>query len=57
MRGEVEDVELVLVQLVDHEPDDLLADLGDHADAVPLAEHAEELLLAPGEIEAGLFRL
>ena len=36
--GEVQDVELVLVQLVDHEPDDPFAVLGDHADAVALAE-------------------
>ena len=49
MDGEVEDVELVLVQLVDHEADDPLAVLGDHADAVALAEDAEEFLLAPGD--------
>ncbi len=54
MGGEVEDLELVLVQLVDHEPDDPLAVLGDHADAVPLAEDAEKLLLAPGILEAGV---
>ena len=50
--GEIEHVELVLVQLVDHEADDPLAVLGDHADAVALAQHAEELLLAPGILEA-----
>jgi len=36
MGREVEDVELVLVQLVDHEADDLLAEFGDHADAIAL---------------------
>ena len=51
MGGEVEHLDLVAVQLVDHESDDPLAELGDHADAVPLPEHAEELLLAPGELE------
>ena len=50
--GEVEDVQLVLVQLVDHEADDLLAVLGDHADAVALAEAAEEIFLGPGVLEA-----
>ena len=52
--GEVEDVEPRLVQLVDHEADDPLAVLGDHADAIALAEAAEEVFLAPGELEAGL---
>src|SRR5271157_4370350 len=49
--GEVEDVDLVAVQLVDHEPDDSITELGNHADAVPLTEDPEELLLAPGILE------
>src|SRR5208337_1645211 len=49
--GEVEDVDLVAVQLVDHEPDDSLTELGNHADAVPLTEDPEELLLAPRILE------
>ena len=53
--GEVQDVQPVLVQLIDHEADDPLAGLGDHADAVALAEAAEEVLLVPGELEALLF--
>src|SRR5262249_1568246 len=55
--GKVEDVQLGLVQLVDHEADDLLALLGDHADAVALAQAAEEVLLGPGELEALLLGL
>ena len=55
--GEVEDVQLGLVQLVDHEADDLLAVLGDHADAVALAQAAEEVFLGPGELEALLLGL
>ena len=50
--GEVEDVQLGLVQLVDHEADDPLAVLGHHADAVPLPQAAEEVFLGPGELEA-----
>src|SRR5438552_1780946 len=55
--GEVEDVQLVLVQLIDHEADDLFALLSDHADAVALAQTAEEVLLGPGVVEAGLLGL
>src|SRR5438132_10355334 len=55
MNGEVEDVQLRLVQLVDHEADDLLALLGHHADTVALAQAAQEVLLGPGELEALLF--
>ena len=51
--GEVEDVELVLVELVDHEADDFFAVLRDHADAVALTEAAEEVFFRPGELEAG----
>src|SRR5262249_36231934 len=50
--GEVEHVQLVLVQLVDHEPDDAVVRLGDHADAVPLPEAFQEIVLGPGELEA-----
>src|SRR5207248_9923962 len=42
---------------VDHEADDLLALLGDHADAVPLAEAAKEVLFGPGVLEALLLGL
>ena len=45
---EVEDVQLGLVQFVDHEADDPLVVLGDHADAVPLTQAAEEIFLGPG---------
>src|SRR5262245_32889651 len=52
MDRKVEDVQLGLVQFVDHEPDDLFALLGDHADAVALAEAAEEIFLGPRVLEA-----
>src|SRR4051812_50037683 len=55
--GEVEDVQLRLVQLVDHESDDALALLGDHADAVALPQAAEEVFFRPGVLEALLFGL
>src|SRR5206468_12853334 len=48
---EVEDVQPVLVQLVDHEADDPVVVFGHHADAVPLAEAAEEVVLGPGVLE------
>src|SRR5262249_6109593 len=55
--GEVQDVQLVLVQLVDHEADHLLLVLGDHADTVALAQAAEEVLLGPRVVKAPLFGL
>src|SRR5262249_61781222 len=54
---EVEDVQLGLVQLVDHEADHLLALLGHHADAVALPQAAEEVLFRPGILEALLLGL
>ena len=39
------------MQLVDHESHDPLVVLGDHADAVPLAEMSEEVLLGPRLLE------
>ncbi len=54
MGREVEHLELVLVEFINHEPNDALPLLGDHADAVALAEHAQELLLAPGILETGV---
>src|SRR5262249_16081278 len=55
--GEVEDVQLLLVQLVDHEADDLLALLGHRANAVALPQTAKEVLLRPGILEVLLFGL
>src|SRR5438132_12141382 len=40
------------MQLVDHETDDFFVVLGDHADAVALAQAAEEVFLGPGVVEA-----
>src|SRR5207244_4634393 len=57
MHREIEDVQLRLVQLVNHEADYFFALLGDHADAVALPQTAEEVLLGPGEFETGLFGL
>jgi hypothetical protein len=52
---EVEQLQPGAVQLVDHEPDDRVPPLGHHADAVPLPQAAEEVVLGPGELEAGEF--
>ena len=57
MDHEIEDVEFVLVQLVDHEADDFFAVLGHHADAIALSEAAEEIFLILGIFEAKLFGL
>ena len=51
VRREIEDVDLVAMKLVDHEPDDSLTQFGNHPDAVPLTEDPEEFLLAPGILE------
>jgi hypothetical protein len=51
VNGEVQDVKPALVELVDHEADDLLPHFGHHADAIPLAEAAKEVLFAPGMSE------
>src|SRR5204863_2096514 len=53
--SEVENVQLGLVQFVNHEADDLFRLLGYHADAIALAQAAEKILLGPGEFEALLF--
>ncbi len=49
---EIQDVQFVLVQLVDHEPDHFFALLGHHADAVALAQATQKVLLRPGKVEA-----
>ena len=48
----VQDVQPGLVELVDHEADDALAALGDHADAIALAQATDEVFFKPGELEA-----
>src|SRR5690606_5733334 len=48
----VEDVEPRLMELVDHEPDDALAALGDHANAVALPQAADEVFFEPGKFKA-----
>src|SRR5262249_39679479 len=55
MSGEIQDVDLVPMQLVDHEADDALAVLSDHADAIPLSQDAKELFLAPRIFKACVF--
>src|SRR5947208_16939361 len=57
MHREIEDVQLRLVQLVDHEADDFFAMLSDHADAVSLAQAAQEILFRPCEFKTLLFGL
>ena len=53
--GEVQNLQPRLVQLIDHEADDLMIVFGHHADAVPLTQTAEEILVRPRELEAGRF--
>src|SRR5262245_19422378 len=50
-------MQLRLVQLIDQKAHGSLALLGDHADAVALAQAAQEVFLCPGKLEALLFRL
>jgi hypothetical protein len=57
MDREVKDVQLGLMQFVNHEADDFLAVLGHHANAIALAQTAQEILLGPGVFETLLFRL
>ena len=57
MDGEVQDVQLVLVELIDHEADDFFAVLGHHADAVALTQAAKEVFFVPGVFETELFGL
>src|SRR4029453_562310 len=49
--GEIENVQAVLMQLIDHEADDPLAGFGHHADAVALAKAAEKIVLVPGKLK------
>src|ERR1700721_2313312 len=55
MNREVEDVQTSLVQFVDHEASYMIVFLGDHSDAVPLAQAAEKIVLGPGIFEARSF--
>ena len=55
--GEVHDVQFVFMKFVNHEPDYFFALFGNHADAIALAEAAEEILLGPGEFETLRFDL
>ena len=55
MHSEVEDVQPRFVQLVDHETDNAVFVLGDHADAVTLPETTNEVLFRPRELETAIF--
>src|SRR5215831_12744279 len=57
MDGKIEDVQLVLVQFVNHEPDDFFAMFRDHADTVALAQAPQEIFFRPGVLEAQLLGL
>src|SRR6185437_7920749 len=57
MDGEVQELQLLLVQLIDHETDDLVSLLGDHADAVALSQDLEKILFSPAVREAISFDL
>ena len=51
MDSEVEDMQVILVEFIDHEPDDLLVVLGHHADTVSLTQATNEIFFGPGELE------
>ena len=53
MDGKVDHMQTGLVQLIDHESHHGITMLGDHADAVPLAEALHEILFGPRKLEAG----
>src|SRR5262249_24321499 len=55
--GEIQGMELDFVELVNHKANDLFPLLGNHADAVPLAQAAEEVFFGPRVLKAVLFRL
>jgi len=57
MHGEIENVQLGPVQLINHEADDFIALLGHHAYAVALAQATEKVFFSPGEFEALRFGL
>src|SRR5688500_10621580 len=54
MDREIEDVQTILVQLVDHEADHPFRVLSHHADAVALPQAADEIIFRPGKLEAFL---
>jgi hypothetical protein len=54
MCREIEDVDLIAMELVNHKADDLFAVLGHHPNAIPLPENPEEFFLGPGMLEAGV---
>ena len=55
MDGEVQNVQSVFVEFVDHEPDNAIIDFGDHADAIALPQTTDEVVLVPGELETTVF--
>jgi hypothetical protein len=57
MDREVQYVQLGFVELVDHEANNLIVELGHHANAISLAEAAQKILFGPGEVETGTFGL
>src|SRR5262245_18771671 len=57
MHGEIENVQLVRVQLINHEADDFLAVLGHHTVALSLAQATAKIFFGPGEFKALLFGL
>ena len=55
MDREIQDVQPRLVKLIDHEPDDSIVTLGDHADAISLTQRPHEVVVVPRELETLLF--
>jgi hypothetical protein len=51
MDCESNDIQPRSVKLIDHVPDDLVAVLGNHADAVPLAKMLQEVVIRPRKLK------
>lgn len=52
---EIEDVDVFLVEFVDHEPDDTVSMLGDHADTISLSKTEDEIVFVPRKPETDVF--
>jgi hypothetical protein len=54
INDEIQKLEPISMQLVNHETNNALALLGDHPNAVALAQNAQEFFLGPREVVARL---
>lgn len=54
VHGEIQDVQTVLVQFIDHESDNFVIFLGDHSNAIALTKTTDEIFFGPGKFKAGV---